>query len=260
MRRVTTLKLNGHPTWAKVGRGSSPRVVLLHGGLSSSASLLKSIGPRLARDFSVSAFDRRGHGRTADTADPFHYQSMADETAAFLTHLGGRAHLVGHSDGGIVALLTALARPDLVNRVVAVGANFHFDAVASPGSLTFEGPDFEQWAAEYGARSPDGVAHARAVADKTLALFATEPTLTPADLAAMSRPVLVMCGDDDVVDLEHTITLYQSLPEAQLAIVPGTSHAVLKERPKESARIIRRFLTDRLPPVTLQPVRRARTP
>lgn len=251
------MTLNGHPTWATLGRGKAPRVVLLHGGLSSSASLLKSVGPRLARDFRVAAFDRRGHGRTADTSAPFHYRSMAEETVAFLELLGGRSHLVGHSDGGIVALLTALARPDLVNRVVAVGANFHFDAVASSADLTFEGPAFEEWAAKFAERSPDGLGHARAVADKTLTLLATEPTLTPADLAAMSRPVLVMAGDDDVVDLEHTVVLYQSLPDAQLAIVPGTSHAVLKERPKECARIITRFLTERLPPVTLQPVRRA---
>ncbi|MFI5035232.1 MAG: alpha/beta fold hydrolase [Acidimicrobiales bacterium] len=254
---MATVELNGHPTWVKRGRGRGPRLVLLHGGLSSSASLLRSVGPRLGRSFSLSAFDRRGHGRTVDTDEAFHYESMADETIAFLEWLGGRAHLLGHSDGGIVAMLTALRRPDLVNRVVAVGTNFHFDAVATPANLTFEGPDFDQWAQEFGARSPDGVGHARAAADKSLALFATEPTLTPSDLAAMTRPVLVMAGDDDVVDLEHTVVLYQSLPEAQLAIVPGTSHAVLKERPKAAARIIRRFLTQRLPPVTLQPVRRA---
>jgi len=255
---MATVALNGHPTWALRGRGRGPRLVLLHGGLSSSASLLRSIGPRLSRHFAVSAFDRRGHGRTADTDAPFHYDDMADETIAFLELLGGRSHLVGHSDGGVVALLAALKRPDLVRRVVSVGSNFHFDAVASPGNLTFDGPEFDEWAAQYAARSPDGLAHARTVADKSLTLFATEPTLTPARLSELTRPVLVMVGDDDVVDLEHTVVLYQSLSHAQLAVVPGSSHAVLKERPKESARIIRRFLTQRLPPVTLQPVRRAR--
>jgi pimeloyl-ACP methyl ester carboxylesterase len=255
---MATVTLNGHRTWAVLGRGRGPRVVLLHGGLSSSASLLRSIGPRLSRQFAVSAFDRRGHGRTADTDAPFHYADMADETIAFLELLGGRAHLVGHSDGGIVALLAALQRPDLVKRVAAVGSNFHFDAVASPDNLTFEGPDFDEWAAKYAAHSPDGLGHARAVADKSVTLFATEPTLTPAQLTALTRPVLVMVGDDDIVDLAHTVVLYQSLPDAQLAVVPGSSHAVLKERPKESARIIRRFLTQNLPPVTMQPVRRAR--
>ncbi len=258
MAPVATVELNGHRTWARIGRGKGPRLVLLHGGFSSSASPLRSVGPRLARDFRVSAFDRRGHGRTADTDQPFHYADMADETIAFLEVLGGRAHLVGTSDGGIVALLTAMKRPDLVNRVVAVGANFHFDAVANDQTLKFEGPDFDAWAVAYGAVSPDGEAHAREVADKGLLLLATEPTLTPSDLATITRPVLVMVGDDDVVDLAHTVVLYQSLPEAQLAVLPGASHAVLKEHTKLAAKMIQRFLTQRLPPVTLMPVRRAR--
>jgi pimeloyl-ACP methyl ester carboxylesterase len=256
MAMVAMVELNGHPTWVSRGRGRRARVVLLHGGLSSSASLLRSIGPRLAKDFSVSAFDRRGHGRTADTDEPFHYDAMADETIAFLTFLGGRCHLVGHSDGGIVALLTALKRPDLVKRVVAVGANFHYDAVATSGNLSFDGPDFDEWAKKFGALSPDGEAHARVAADKSLALVVSEPSLSPADLASMTRPVLVMSGDDDVVPLAHSVVLYESLPNALLVVVPGTSHAVLKERPKASSRIIRRFLNQSLPPVTMQPVRR----
>ncbi|MGH9021291.1 MAG: alpha/beta fold hydrolase [Acidimicrobiales bacterium] len=254
---MATVELNGHPTWAVVGRGRAPALVLLHGGLSSSRSLRGSIGGRLARDFSVSAFDRRGHGRTADTDAAFHYESMVDETVAFLDLLGRRAHLVGHSDGGIVALLTARRRPDLVRRVVAVGSNFHVDGVADPANLTFDGPDFDEWAADFGSRSPDGPGHARAVADKSLALFATEPNLTSSDLAQIATPVLVMVGDDDAVDLAHTVVLYQSLPVAQLCVVPAASHGVLKEHPKECARVITRFLTQRLPPVTRQPRRRA---
>src|SRR5271169_6325707 len=130
MTNMTVIALQGHPTWAQLPKRKGRTVVLLHGGMSSSASLLRTLGPRLAKDFRVAAFDRRGHGRTADTDAPFSYDAMAVETIAFLELLGGRAHLVGHSDGGVVALLTARARPDLVNRVVAVGANFHFDAVA----------------------------------------------------------------------------------------------------------------------------------
>ncbi len=256
MNGVATVVLNGHPTWFTRGRGRGAKIVLLHGGLSSSASLLRSIGPRLAKEFRITAFDRRGHGRTADTAEPFHYDDMATETIAFLEYLGGRSHLVGHSDGGIVALLTALQRPDLVKRVVAVGANFHHDAVAGTGDNTFEGPDFDEWAQKFGALSPDGPAHARVVADKALTLFASEPNMSAADFAVMSRPVLVMSGDDDVVPLAHSVALYESMFQAQLVVVPGSSHAVLKERPAESARIIRRFLTQRLPPKTLQPVRR----
>ena len=55
---------------------------------------------------------------------------MADDTAAFLDTLGiGRAHLVGHSDGANVALLVAMARPDLVAKMVLISGNFHHDGL-----------------------------------------------------------------------------------------------------------------------------------
>ena len=101
---VPTIELNGHPTWVSISTKKRPTVVFLHGGLSSSASMLRTLGPRLGKKFRIAAFDRRGHGRTADTSEAFHYDAMATETVAFLQHLGKPAHLVGHSDGGVVAL------------------------------------------------------------------------------------------------------------------------------------------------------------
>jgi len=71
--------------------------------MSSSGSLLKSIGPPLARRYRVAAFDRRGHGRTADTDEPFSYDAMATETIAFLEYLKRRVYLV--------AIVTAATSP-----------------------------------------------------------------------------------------------------------------------------------------------------
>ena len=64
-----------------------------------------------------------------------------------------------------------------------------------------------------------------------------------------------MAGDDDVASY-HTVALYEALPEAQLAIVPGASHALLKERTRECVRLIEAFLLGPIPPVTLYPLRR----
>ena len=55
----------------------------------------------------------------------------------------------------------------------------------------------------------------------------SQPTLTPDDLATISVPVLVMAGDDDVATLAHTCSMYEAIPEGQLAIVPGDlAHAL----------------------------------
>ena len=253
---MPVIPLNGHPTWVRLPKGRRPTVLLLHGGMSASSSLLESIGPGLAKDFSLAAFDRRGHGRTGDTDEPFSYGSLADETIAFVEHLGRRVHVVGHSDGGNVALLVAMRRPDLLKRVVVVGANFHVDGLMPMDPIDTMSPEFDEWARRHAQRSPDDLAHAWVVARKSDEMMASQPTLTTNDLATIRRPVLVMAGDDDVATLAHTCAMYEAIEESQLAIVPGTSHGVLKERPKESVRIIRHFLCMKLPPVTRTPIRR----
>jgi pimeloyl-ACP methyl ester carboxylesterase len=259
MTVVTTIELNGHPTWARLPKGKGPTVLLLHGGMSSSASLLKSIGPSLATRYRITAFDRRGHGRTGDTDEPFSYEAMTAETIAFIEYLGRRVHVIGHSDGGNVALFVAMRRPDLLRRVVVIGANYHHDGLLPVTFFDTASDGFAEWALRYGENSPDGSAHARVVEEKTRIMTLTQPTLTVADLATIPVPVLVMAGDDDVATLSHTCSMYEAIPKGELAIVPGTSHMLLKERTDECVRVVRHFISSKLPPVTITPIRRAST-
>jgi pimeloyl-ACP methyl ester carboxylesterase len=271
-RCVPTLDVLGHPTWYTVQGAGDETVLLLHGGLSNSDAMLDSIGGPLGERRRVAAFDRRGHGRTADTPEAFHYESMVDETIAFIEHIGGPVHIVGWSDGGIVGLLLALRRPELVGRLVAIGANYHwnvlpdlpFASVADEGGVD-ETPEAEPensgivalMAAAYAERSPDGPDHFAVVAAKGFHLFGIEPELTAEDLARVSVPVLVMAGDDDLVPLSHTAAFFAGLAEAQLAIVPGASHGLPIEHPQEVVGLIERFLGSDVPPVTLMPNLRA---
>jgi pimeloyl-ACP methyl ester carboxylesterase len=255
---VTIISLNGHPTWTYVSkRKKKPSLILLHGGMSSSGSLLKNVAPHFDKKYRVAAFDRRGHGRTGDTDQPFHYEEMADEAIAFMEHLGGKHFVVGHSDGGNVALIVAMKRPDLLHRVAIVGANYHYDGLRPMPMFHLEGEQFEEWATKYGELSPSGKEHARAVIEKTLYMFDTEPAYSVSDLSVITVPMLVMVGDDDLMELNHTTSMYEAIPGAQLAIVPGTSHAVLKERATLSTDMIHHFFKSEYPPVTYQPSRRA---
>ena len=277
---MPTLDVLGHPTWFTVQGAGDETVLLLHGGLSNSDAMLDSIGGRLGEHRQVAAFDRRGHGRTADTPEPFHYESMVDETIAVIEHIGGPVHIVGWSDGGIVGLLLALRRPELIGRLVAIGANYHWDVMndladAAPPSdadkasdnpekevdggtgVPQENPFLARLAAAYGERSPDGPDHFPVVAAKSFILFGVEPELTVDDLARVFVPVLLMAGDDDLVPLSHTASFFGGLPEAQLAIVPGASHALPMEHPDEVVGLIERFLGSPVPPVTMVPNKRA---
>jgi len=250
------IDINGHPTWVEQRGDSGDPILLLHGGLSNSDLLLDALSAPLAERHRLVAFDRRGHGFTADTDAPFHYSDMATEAIGVLENvIGGRAHLVGWSDGGIVGLLVALRRPDLVDRLVLIGVNFHFDGVL-PIELDPNSPVTAALMQSYVERSPDGEAHFADVVGKGMTMISTEPTLTVDDLAKVTAPTLVMVGDDDLIDLTHTCALYESLPAGQLCVVPRASHALPLEYPDETARQVLSFLEAAEPPSTLMPTRR----
>lgn len=242
-----------HTWYAEYGAGDP--LVLLHGGFTD-ASEFGATTPALAQRFHVFTPERRGHGHTPDVPGPVSYDLMAADTAAFLDALGiGRSHLVGHSDGANVALLVALTRPDLVGRLVLISGNFHHDGLVT-GLDVSELAGNEYLADAYGQVSPDGPAHFPVIAAKISRMVTSEPTLAVADLAMVAARTLVMTGDDDMVSAEHTLRLYRGIPDAELAVVPGTSHALIVEKPGLCNRIILDFLTED-PVSTFMPVRRA---
>jgi pimeloyl-ACP methyl ester carboxylesterase len=251
-----TIDISGHPTWVDDRGAGDETVMLLHGGMSHSGVLLDALGPALTERYRVVSFDRRGHGRTADTDAPFHYTDMATETIGVLESVvGGAAHLVGWSDGGIVAVHVALRRPDLVQRLVLIGTNVHHDAVLAL-DLDPSSPVAAKMYEEYAAMSPDGGDHFGVLFERFVVMASTEPTMNPAELASLTAPTLVMAGDDDLIRLDHTCAIYAALPAGRLAILPGASHALPIEHPAVMASLIVDFLGSLEPPPTLMAVRR----
>lgn len=253
------IDIDGHPTWfTTLGQtaATAETVVALHGGMSNSDELLDPVGAALGEAYRVIGFDRRGHGRTADTDDAFHYDDMATETIRVLESVvGGPAHLVGWSDGGNVALLVALRRPDLVRRLVVISANFHHNGLRR---LDYgrDSDVISRIRDAYAERSPDGPDHFRVIVKKTMKMVASEPTLTTEELAGITAPVLVLVGDDDAIELSHTCALFEALPAGQLAVVPATSHWAPVEKPADVSRLITDFLTSDPAPITIMPSRR----
>jgi pimeloyl-ACP methyl ester carboxylesterase len=250
--------VGGQPTWyAEYGDGDP--LVYLHGGFSSSREL-EPVRAAYAERFRVFTPDRRGHGRTPDVAGPFTYELLAADTVAFLDEVvGGPAHLVGFSDGAITALHIALARPELVRRMVLISGQFHQSGLLP---AFFHGPDAvaemqaSPLGAIYAAESPDGADHFAVVAAKVIENALTGPTLAAEQLAGVPARTLVMSGDDDAVSIEHTVEMYRALPQAELAVVPGTSHVLIMEKPALVTRLVLDFLTTD-PVSTIMPIRRA---
>jgi pimeloyl-ACP methyl ester carboxylesterase len=254
----TLVEVGGQPTWYAED-GSGDPLVYLHGGFSSSREFEPVREAYVAR-FHVFTPDRRGHGRTPDVPGSFTFELYAEDAVAFLEEVvGGPAHLVGYSDGAITALLVGLARPDLVRRMVLISGQFHQSGLLP---AFFHGPDAvaelqaTPLAAWYAEESPDGAEHFPVVAAKVVENALTGPTLAAEQLAGVPARTLVMSGDDDAVTLEHTIEMYRSLPDAELAVVPGTSHVLVMEKPELVTRLALDFLTSD-PVPTIMPIHRA---
>ena len=104
------------PTLGHAVTGSGDRVVLVHGFTQSGASF-DAIANALAASFEVCTVDLPGHGGSAEIDG-----TDLDGTAELVGAVGGRAIYLGYSLGGRVCLTLALARPDLVRRLILVGA------------------------------------------------------------------------------------------------------------------------------------------
>jgi pimeloyl-ACP methyl ester carboxylesterase len=82
---------------------------------------------------------------------------------------------------------------------------------------------------------------------KMMRMWHEEPDIALSELAGVRAPVLLMQGDDDIVKVEHSATLAATLPDAQLAVIPGTSHMAPLEKPDLVNRLILDFLSDHQP-------------
>jgi pimeloyl-ACP methyl ester carboxylesterase len=172
---------------------------------------------------------------------------MSSDTIGFVDAVvGGPAHLVGWSDGGIVGLLVAMARPDLAHKLVVIGTNFDtsgLTAEAMEGFATFsaDSDDLAMLREAYQAASPDGPGHWPVVVDKFKEMVSTQPAIT-VELARITAATLVVVGDHDIVTLDHTSTLFRAIPNSELAVVPGTSHFLAMEKPDLVNRLLLDFL------------------
>ncbi|WP_082079908.1 alpha/beta fold hydrolase [Williamsia herbipolensis] len=223
----------GHPVWHFVDGEGTP-VVLMHGAFAGASSFGAQIPEILKAGWKVYAPERCGHAHSPDTDAAFGYSTMADETIAYLeTAIGRSAHLVGWSDGAVVALLVAQRRPDLVDRMVLVGQYFNSSGRVADGitdGLLADSSAMTFLRAEYDAVSPDGPEHFETVYRKTIDMIAAEPEIDLASLASVTTPTLVAQGDRDEVTVAHSVDVVAALPAGRLAVLPGT-HLLPLESP-----------------------------
>jgi len=248
------INLRGHNVftfhWSKRGEP----LVILHGGLSHSEKTKKYLLPAVKRDFKVFAYDRTGHGRTANQKGSFHFNFQTKELIAFLEDVVKEpAHLIGISDGANIAIMAAIARPELIRSVVSIGGN----TTASQIRMKFGKPEVSaESQAEHDRISPDHPSELIKKVATAFKVWKSEPSIAITKLAKIKCPVLVLAGDDDVISAKESEKIYLAITNARLAIVPGASHAVIKEKTELVQALLKDFYANPDYPLTQSPISR----
>lgn len=202
------------------GDAALPPMVLLH-ALGERADDWAAVTALLAPSHRVVALDLRGHGRS-DRAGEYGFELMRDDVIGALDALGLRdVVLVGHSMGGVVAYLVAMAQPDRVARLVIEDACPPYPR-SRPAPTRPDGPlDFD-WAA--------AAAITAEVGDATRRWW---PALTK-----ITAPTLVIGGGPaSHVPQDLLAEVAESIPDCVLITIPA-GHEIHRARPEEFAEAV----------------------
>lgn len=237
--------------------GEGKPILLFHGSYMSIDGWGHFL-QQLAKTRKVIAVEMQGHGHTADIDRPFSYASMADDAAQLLKYLKiDKADILGYSLGGTIALEFGIKHPELTDKIVVISSVFKHEGWSADvrNALKSMKPEFldkTPMKTEYDKIAPDPK-HWRDFVKKLTDFDNTDFNLGEENIKNMKSPVMLIMGDNDGVDPDHTIQMYRllgglvfadmtGLPKSQLAILPGKTHVSLMENTQPMADMIKAFL------------------
>lgn len=201
IRTVRLGELDFH--YAVRGPRDGRTVVLLHGNEGSHKSMETQARFLALHGYRVYSLESRGQGAN-EPVNEYHYADMAEDCYRFIETLGlEKPAVYGWSDGGILALMLEMNHPGTCSVIALSGANLNPDC----------GEDFEAFK-EFVLSNPTPLRM----------MMLSEPDIKPEQLSRIKCPALVVAGDKDVISVEHTTLIANSIPGSHLVIVPNADH------------------------------------
>ncbi|MEM9033196.1 MAG: alpha/beta fold hydrolase [Actinomycetota bacterium] len=248
--------------------GSGPPVLLLHGGLGLDHTYFRPAFDQLADQATVIYYDHRGNGRSGGDVGALTLERLADDVVGVLDALGVEtAAVLGHSYGGFIGQVAAIAHPERFTRLVFLNTVPAFDYQPMPSGTEeqvaswaklFEGvPDDATWRQLWTAAQPlyyhryDEAEAARIDAATTYVGEAWNTAAgllgefnTLAALPDVSVPTLAAGGRHDFITPpeQGPERIASLVPDAELAIFEGSGHYPFLEEPELFFPRLRGFL------------------
>lgn len=234
---MPTLQINGaelfFETYGHRKEGQTP-VLLMHGAPQTGRATWRTVALRLESQHFVIVPDLRGHGQSSNPNHTYTFSEHAADMAALVRALGfERAHVVGHSNGGNIAVVMLLEQPEVLQTLVIQAGNAwvspdlkeRMPRIFESGFIERERPLWARHLQElHGDRWRELVV---LIANETIA----QPNYAPEDLAKATRPVLVVQGSEDMPNapMKHAEYMARHIPHAELWVPKGVGHSVHEE-------------------------------
>ncbi|MBH3345578.1 alpha/beta fold hydrolase [Pseudomonas parafulva] len=235
--------------YEQLGAPDAPVLILLHGGLGH-IETFNAITPHLAHRWRVIGIDSRGQGMSTLGSAPLTYERMQHDVERVIEHLAlERVSLIGHSDGGIVALRMAASQAVTVDRLVTIGAHWALGE-NDPARALYEGITAAKWrglfaedVARYEAINPQPDFARLLEAVRGMWLDDSEHGYPAASVGGITAPLLVVRGDRDrLVSRANALELVEQVPGAQLLNLALADHSPHETHPQWLLPVVEAFL------------------
>ncbi|MDR2609932.1 MAG: alpha/beta hydrolase [Clostridiales Family XIII bacterium] len=251
-----------------LGDPDSADVIAFFNGVMASTNSWEGIYPTfIDKGFRVILHDFKGQLKSGKPEGPYTFEEHAREANALLESLGvTKAHLIGTSYGGEVAMKYAVLFPEAVSTISLIDSVSELDEAlksfvlgwkvlcdTNDGTVFFKGmapsiygPVFmdkereflEERALAFGKVSPDYFTGQKYLYDT----FANDVTMTD-DLPKISCPALVLCGEDDILKRpKFSRIIAERIPSSEYLLIPDCGHVAILEKPRELTSAILGFI------------------
>lgn len=213
--QVNGIKLN----YEKSGHGSP--MLLLHGN-TQNHRIFSVVAKELEKSYTVYAIDSRDHGKSSRVKE-LHYSDMVKDIAEFIEKVVGESVIIyGLSDGGILALMLAIERPELLTRIIVSGASTRPEDSKDYAIKLFK--------------------FAKLFYPSKMKMLLAEPNITAEQLHTINVPTVVLAGSKDMIKDEATRSIAAAIPNSKLEILQGESHTSYAVRSEKLYPILKKYL------------------
>lgn len=214
--------------------GVGKPLVLLHGFGGSGQNWHPFIS-KLSERYRLIVVDLRGHGHSTNPENKFTHREAANDLFLLLENLGiGRFSAMGISSGGMTLLHMATSQPERIESMVLISATSHFPDQAR--AVFRRAASFDNMPHEvqemYRKCAARGEEQVRQLATQFNAFHNNydDMNFTAQSLSTITTRTLIVHGDrDPLFPIEIPVSIYRSIPDAALWIIPGGDHALIYE-------------------------------